>query len=242
MREVDGQVLQKNSAIPLYIQLAKIVRDDIVSGVYKEGDLIPSEAQMAHKYQITRTTIRRAIADLVNEGLLSQVHGKGTYVCFKEVTYNVWNFGGFTDYISSRAETPHSIVLRKDIITVDNKKYLALDRIRGVKQGEKIVFLTIDYSQIPLALFPGLDRYDFTDISLYHLMRTEYHIFPKRAELSMNAMLGDPVMKETFNLKKNIPLLLASGQIYDRGNREIERLQVVYGPNMQFKVVANMEV
>ncbi|QDR81159.1 GntR family transcriptional regulator [Sporomusa termitida] len=242
MREVDEMMLQKNSAIPLYMQLAKIVRDDIVSGVYKEGDLIPSEARMAQKYKITRTTIRRAIADLVNEGLLSQVHGKGTYVCFKEVTYNVWNFGGFTDYIASRAETPYSIVLRKDIITVDNQKYLALDRVRGVQQGAKLIFLTIDYSQIPLALFPGLEQYDFSDSSLYHLMRTQYHIFPKRAELSMNAILGDTVMKETFTIKKDIPLLLASGQIYDRENREIERLRVVYGPNMQFKVVANMEV
>ncbi|MDF2572216.1 MAG: phosphonate metabolism transcriptional regulator PhnF [Sporomusa sp.] len=235
-------VLQKNDAIPLYIQLAKIIRDDILNGIYKEGDLIPSEAQMAQKYKITRTTIRRAIADLVNEGLLSQVHGKGTYVCFKEVSYNVWNFGGFTDYIMSRAETPHSVVLRKDIITIDKKKYLALDRVRGVKQGEKIIFLTIDYSQIPLDLFPGLEQYDFSVNSLYNLMRTEYRVFPKRAELSMNAMLGDTVMKETFKLKKDIPLLLASGQIYDRENREIEVLRVVYGPNMQFKVVANMEV
>jgi DNA-binding GntR family transcriptional regulator len=142
----------------------------------------------------------------------------------------------------SRAETPHSVVLRKDIITIDKKKYLALDRVRGVKRGEKIIFLTIDYSQIPLDLFPGLEQYDFSVNSLYNLMRTEYRVFPKRAELSMNAMLGDTVMKETFKLKKDIPLLLASGQIYDRENREIEVLRVVYGPNMQFKVVANMEV
>lgn len=239
---MKSSMLQKNSAIPLYVQLAKIVRDDILGGVYKEGDLIPSEARMAQRYKITRTTIRRAIADLVNEGLLSQVHGKGTYVCFKEVTYNVWNFGGFTDYITSRGETPYSVILKKDIITVDNKKYLALDRIRGVKQGEKIVFLTIDYSQLPLALFPGLERYEFSGSSLYHIMRTAYQIFPKRAELSMNAITGDAVMQETFNINKDTPLLLASGRIYDRENREIERLRVVYGPNMQFKVVANMEI
>ncbi|HWR42333.1 GntR family transcriptional regulator [Sporomusa sp.] len=235
-------MLHKNDAIPLYVQLAKILRGDILNGIYKEGDLIPSEAQMSQKYKITRTTIRRAIADLVNEGLLSQVHGKGTYVCFKEVKYNIWNFGGFTDYIMNRAEIPYSVVLRKEIITIDNKKYLALDRVRGVKQGEKIVFLTIDYSQIPLDLFPGLEQYDFSVNSLYNLMRTEYNIFPKRAELSMNAMLGDRTMKETFKLQKDVPLLLASGQIFDRENREIEVLRVVYGPNIQFKVVANMEV
>lgn len=235
-------MLNKKDALPLYVQLTRILRREIMEGTYKEGDIIPSEAQMAQKYDITRTTVRRAISDLVNDGLLMQVHGKGTYVCFKEVKYNIWNFGGFTDYIVSRGEEPYSVVLKKEIIEVDGRKYLALDRARGVKKGNDIFFLTIDYSKIHLEYFPGLDSYDFSTNSIYNLMRTSYGVYPKRAELSMNSTLCDSIMKKTFNLKQDKPLLLATGNVYDKNNRIIENVTVIYGPNIEFKVVANMEL
>lgn len=235
-------MLNKSDALPLYVQLTRLLRREIMGGTYKEGDLIPSEIQMAQKYDITRTTVRRAISELVNDGLLMQVHGKGTYVCFKEVKYNIWNFGGFTDYITNRGEEPCSLILKKEIIELDGKRYLALDRARGVKKGEDILFLTIDYSRIPLEYFPELDAYDYTNNSIYNLMRTAYNVYPKRAELSMNAILCDSTMKKIFEIKQDKPLLSATGNVYDKNNKVIENVIVIYGPNIKFKVVANMEL
>jgi len=235
-------MLNKNDALPLYVQLTRLLRREIMEGVYKEGDLIPSEVQMAQKHDITRTTVRRAISELVNDGLLVQVHGKGTYVCLKEVKYNIWNFGGFTDYITSRGEETYSLVLKKRIIEDDGKKYLILDRARGVKKGEDILFLTIDYSRIPLEYFPGLDNYDFNTKSIYNVMRMVYDVYPKRAELSMNSILSDSTMKKIFKIKQDKPLLLATGNVYDKNNKVIENVTVIYGPNIEFKVVANMKL
>lgn len=71
-------MLNRKDYTPLYVQLQRIIRQDIIRGKYKEGDMIPSEAQMMKLYGVTRTTIRKAISDLVNEGLLMQVQGKAT--------------------------------------------------------------------------------------------------------------------------------------------------------------------
>ncbi|NPV42594.1 MAG: GntR family transcriptional regulator [Firmicutes bacterium] len=234
-------MLTKDNGVPLYIQLQRLLKEDIVTGKYKEGDMIPSETQLSAKYNITRTTVRKAISNLVNEGLLHQVQGKGTFVCLKQVKYNMWNFGGFTDYLKSRNETPYSKVLESKVTEIDGKPYLQLKRARGVKKGRStILYLTIDTSLIPMTLFPNINSYDFSTASLYDTMRNKYGIYPKRAELGLCPVECDDLMSKIFRLSKQTYLLMAQGKVFDKYNVEIEKVKVIYGPNIEFKIVANM--
>lgn len=73
-------MLNRNSTTPLYIQLAQLIRTDIDAGKLKPGDKLPSESQYATHYTIGRLTVREALSLLVNEGLLTKAHGKGTFV------------------------------------------------------------------------------------------------------------------------------------------------------------------
>ncbi len=61
-------------------QLTDQVRQDIADGVYRPGSMLPSETAMSNTYQVSRNVVRAAIATLTHEGLISPVHGKGTYV------------------------------------------------------------------------------------------------------------------------------------------------------------------
>ena len=72
-------MLSRNSQIPLYVQLADCLREQIRSGEIKEGDKLPSETEMIKYYQLGRLTIRDALDILVHEGLLEKRHGKGTF-------------------------------------------------------------------------------------------------------------------------------------------------------------------
>jgi len=235
-------LLNKNDPVPLYAQLQRILKEKILKGEYEEGQMIPSETQLSSKYGITRATVRKAISTLVNEGYLHQVHGKGTFVCFKQMKYNVWNFGGFTDYLKSKNEIPISKLISMQRVSVDDRKYLELKRARGVKKdGDKPLYLTIDTSLVPLDIFPDIDQYDFSLESLYATMRTKYNIYPKRAMLKLSAIKCDKLAKDIFDLDRSIPLLMAQGSIYDSSNIEIEKVKVVYGPKMDFNIVANMD-
>lgn len=71
--------INKNSDIPLYLQLAQIIRDDIESGVIKPGEKLPSEPELIKKFGVARMTIRNALSELVNEGLIEKHHGKGSF-------------------------------------------------------------------------------------------------------------------------------------------------------------------
>lgn len=234
-------MLDKKSALPLYVQLEHLLKRDITTGKYKKGDKIPSETQLAKKYNITRNTVRRAISNLANEGLLNQVQGKGTFVCLKKVKYSIWNFDGFTDYVKNRNESPVSRILEKKKVYISNKPYLKLKRARGIERiDEKPLFLTIDMSLIPLMIFYNIDQYDFEVESLYNVMRNKYDIHPKRAELSLIPIKCDELTKSIFELDDDVPLLKAKGKIFTLNNIEIEKVEVIYSPIMEFKVMVDM--
>ena len=72
-------MLNKQSPVPLYYQLMEDIRRQIVSGSIQAGDKLPSESQMMEEYGVSRLTVREALSNLVNEGLLVKRHGKGTY-------------------------------------------------------------------------------------------------------------------------------------------------------------------
>ncbi len=72
-------MLNKQSPIPLYYQLMEDIRAQITSGEIKAGDKLPSESQMMEQYGVSRLTVREALSNLVNEGLLVKKHGKDTY-------------------------------------------------------------------------------------------------------------------------------------------------------------------
>lgn len=76
--------LNNASSLPLYEQLMINIKDEMDKGVYKAGDRIPNEAELCDLYSVSRITVRRAIQELVEEGLLERKQGKGTFVSRKK--------------------------------------------------------------------------------------------------------------------------------------------------------------
>ena len=75
MNELDPQ-----SIVPLYKQLKDLLLQEIKEGIYKANQKIPTELELSEKYQISRMTVRKALAELVEEGVLAKKQGKGTIV------------------------------------------------------------------------------------------------------------------------------------------------------------------
>jgi len=108
-------VSEKNSGIPLYLQLKQILKDAIFKVKYEDGGPLPSEPRLASLYDVTRQTIRRALSELAQEGLVREIRGQGSFVSIREVTHSIWDFNGFTDYVTSLGKKPTSIVLTHEI-------------------------------------------------------------------------------------------------------------------------------
>ena len=75
-----GKLDTSKGAMPMYLQIYQILKKDILSNVYVKGELIPSEALLQKKYDVSRITARQAIAQLEQDGLVERARGKGTRV------------------------------------------------------------------------------------------------------------------------------------------------------------------
>lgn len=238
---METKTLDKNDVVPLYVQLHRIIKELILKGEYKEGDLLPSETAMMNTFDTTRGTVRKAISELVKEGLVYQNQGKGTFVCIREVKYSMWNFGGFTDYLKSRNETAISKVLDHKNVTIDGKKYFKLVRARGVKKDGEVLYLTIDTSLLPLNLFPDIGRFNFATESLYNIMREVYNIHPKHSEIMLSPIEIDNTTRDILKVdSKKSTLLKAEGKVLNEEYIEIEKVSVVYGNNIEFKIMTTI--
>ncbi|WP_421658308.1 GntR family transcriptional regulator [Leptothermofonsia sp. ETS-13] len=71
---------EPQSSTPLHLVISERLREEILSGKYASGDQIPSEHQLMEQYQVSRITVRRAIANLTNQGLVITRRGKGVFV------------------------------------------------------------------------------------------------------------------------------------------------------------------
>jgi len=69
-----------HSDIPLYLKIYYQLREEIESGKYKAGELLPSEEELAVTFQASRTTIRNALQELEKDNLIFRKRGKGTVV------------------------------------------------------------------------------------------------------------------------------------------------------------------
>ena len=80
---VPGMTVDRGSMEPFYAQLARLMRERIASGEWPPGTRLPSEPDLASQYEVNRDTVRHAIRELVAEGTLRVVRGKGTFVLGK---------------------------------------------------------------------------------------------------------------------------------------------------------------
>ena len=89
--------LKADSSSPLYHQLMQRIAADIDRGTYPVGSRIPPEHELEQLYQVSRVTVRRALAELTSEGLLERKQGKGTFVSMPQGNVQLKNLHSFHD-------------------------------------------------------------------------------------------------------------------------------------------------
>ena len=147
-------MIDKNSPIPVYFQLKNDLVKKIAQGVWKPGECISSERELCEIYSVSRMTIRQAIGELVQEGILTRVKGKGTYVCKQTVKQQ--DMMSFTEMIKQTGRELDTEVIKFEVIDTpdDMQDIFMLDKVykierRRIVDNECIavetVFIPVDY-------------------------------------------------------------------------------------------------
>ncbi len=101
---------------PQYQILKNDLTSQILSGVLKEGDILPSENDLAKKYHVTRSTIRKALDLLVNEGYIIKKQGKGSIVKLQRHSLGLLSFKGFSEVLENKKLKIFSILLQEPVL------------------------------------------------------------------------------------------------------------------------------
>lgn len=188
--------LSLDSDIPLYAQLVGIIKRSISTGVLHIGDLLPSEAELCQTLSVSRNTVRQAIGELEDDGLVVRKRGRGTFVADPSANRRGVRYS-FTTEVSSLGKVPSStlvdftitpppaIVCEKMELREDTPVY-CFTRIRNVDNEP----LILETSYYPQYIYPNLNREMVQTHSFYSLL---YHvgITPFAAEESYEAVTLD---------------------------------------------------
>ncbi|MDQ7094433.1 GntR family transcriptional regulator [Desulfosporosinus sp. PR] len=113
--------IDKNSVIPIYYQLYKLLEGQIRRGELKPGECLPTENDIALRYEISRMTVRRAISELVSAGMVYAQQGKGTFVARPKLDNIVFELNDFNEEIKKRGLNYQTTLLEAKIIRADEE-------------------------------------------------------------------------------------------------------------------------
>ncbi|MGL4676812.1 MAG: GntR family transcriptional regulator [Brevinema sp.] len=147
----------------LYLQVAKAIYNDFITGQLSSGDTIPTEMTLVTHYGVSRSTIRQSIQELVKNQILTAVQGSGTYVTknHKATQYYILeNFGEFAQRVGGTPKTKvlHFEVIKADLFIAQQLEIAVSSDVFYTKRirylNDKIVEYEVGY--MPVALFPDL--------------------------------------------------------------------------------------
>src|SRR3954454_745334 len=124
---LDKDELSSELPLPLYLQLARYLRNFIVPGKLGHRDALPSERQLSQRFAVSRVTVRKALRELSEEGLLEQIQGAGTFVNrAPHVEQRLSTLTSFSEDMASRGLVAGSRWLHRTVSVATPEEALAL--------------------------------------------------------------------------------------------------------------------
>lgn len=218
--------IDRASPVPLYFQLAEQLTAAVTDGTLRPGDHFENELDLAERLRLSRPTVRRAIQELVGQGLLVRRRGIGTTVASK-VVHRRAELTSLYDDLARDGRAPRTEVVSLDTAARDEQASAAL----GLAPGQPVVSMTrVRFAgESPLAVLRNWLPPTFADISreqlehegLYALLRAR-GVRPAVARQRLGARTATAGERRLLRLSKAEPLLTMSRHAYDADGLPIE--------------------
>jgi GntR family transcriptional regulator len=220
-----GQLVQDNGRIdrytpvPLYYQIAGQLRQQIIAKKVRQGDLLTTDERVQREFGVSRTTARKAIDELVDEGLVERVTGKGTFVSTPRLQVPLPLMLGFTEEIKRRGMHPSSRIVSagwakasgnaaRALGVEEGARVFRLERIR-LADGKPILH-SVDVLSESLEIGPE----DNFSGSLYELMESR-GIKLDECQNIIEAAVIDRRLGKLLGVKEGFPVLSLRRTSYD---------------------------
>ncbi len=207
-------IAKMSNRLPQYKKLYEQLRKQIEQGVYKEGDLLPSENDLCRIHNLTRPTIRQALNALVNDGYIKKQQGKGSIVDRLPFGVGILSISGTTSVLGKQNLQTKILVAPKVISWPEDFIYqlsdserlagcIYMERLRLYK--EKPIFLDINY--LPNINLPRFTSRNHENKSLFDTLRKYYQVEIKGGEQRLRAIPAGEKVSSFLEIKNDAPVL-----------------------------------
>ena len=218
-----------------YLQLKEDLIAEIVRGAYKPHDRLPSQRELGEEYGLSHMTVRRAINELISEGVIYAQQGRGLFVAEPKQEAELGPLYSFTEDMALRGMKASSRVLEASIVSASTMLANTLQVVIGAPlfylQRLRLADdepMALQTAYLPQARCPGLLEHDLNDRSLYQLLRTHYQLNLADSQTAVGADLASETEAERLRLRLPAALLVTEQITYLDNGKPIEFVRSVY--------------
>jgi GntR family transcriptional regulator len=209
---LEGLSIDKNIPVPLYYQLKQILLDQMKHA--EVGELIPTETELCSLFNISRPTVRQAINELVTEGYLYRLKGKGTFISRPKIHQDFMIvLESFNDEMKEKGLTPSTKVLQLKLakaseIVAENLQLdegndvIFLERLRSAND-EPIVLVD---TYLPNSLVQNILSKNLENESLYKIIERDYGYMIQKAIRTIEPSIAGEYEAKLLGVKKGAPV------------------------------------
>lgn len=234
--------LDRYSSTPLYAQLRELIAERIRKGMYKEGQKIPSELEFCAELELSRPTVRQAIAELVSDGVLEIRQGRGTYVSESSERVMIPHFTALS-FSFLNMSSYEKIGLKPISLLEANADLDQLFQVQEKKghpgywlaewpllMQEQLVGLCRSY--IPVQWFPELGQAIGAGKRMVDIKSNKYACLPVKGSLSLCARPARNPEAEALEIPRRSVILALEGPLHARNGYICEALRIVLRPDL----------
>jgi len=215
---------------PLYRQIKEFMIRSLEAGEWNPGDAIPSEGELAARFNVSQGTVRKAIDEMASENLLIRRQGKGTFVASHD---DPRSFYRFLRLVPDDGNVEHAVSVPLSCAT--EKAGGEVAAVLGIRVGDPVIHVerllrfngepvVLDQIYLIAELFPDLtlERLNNEDRSLYSLFENDFGVRMIRAEERLRAVAADQYISGLLTVTEGAPLSLVERTAYSYGNKPVE--------------------
>jgi DNA-binding GntR family transcriptional regulator len=227
--------MRKQNSNPLYHVVKEDIKKQIDNQELSPGDFILTEGELCEHYKVSRVTVRRAIEELVSEGVLQREHGKTASVTDNLIPRSLNHLGGLHEELTQTGIKCSSYILNSEVIAADerlaqkmkvepNASILKFERLRYA-DGAPLCHQT---AYVNKNLCPDLDVKELTNTSLYETFEKKFNLEIDYATQTISAVLSSYKVAALLELPERTCMLCVRRLTYLKGEKCIEYSESYY--------------
>jgi GntR family transcriptional regulator len=224
------ELINKKSPLPCYYQVYTHLKNNIENNTFLNGQQLPSERVLSEQFNVNRFTVRRAIENLIGDGLVYPIRRKGYFIKSNNIDISIHKKTSYTQNMLDNNLSP-----RVEILELETREpFGELENLFEMDKTGKIWSLCFlrYYNNIPFALslcylpynrMPDLNLHLTNDYSLYSILNKKYGIIPSRIGSVCEVCQSDKSESKHLSVLSGAPLLKVTSTAVDQRGVHIER-------------------